>query len=464
MKRMLLFFVCLMGVSGCDKNADPSDADSETVGDEDEDASFGDSETEGDTNNERFSIEVALASDFNPEAPGTVGIVTWSLGSVVPDEAEIHFGLDTSYGMAAPVDLTEPGFRTVLLGMKPSRTYHYQVLATKGDRQYRSADGTFETGPATNLVNVTSTIHNPASHVPGFIVSTFVRLTDTFLPESEFLTLGSMAFILDGDGEVVWWYRSKVGLTPRARMSYDGKSMWLIPERQDTYGAAIERVSMDTLDSTIYDNAVGASHDGTVVDGSVLAYIDYGESDCDSVFELSPDGTAIEIFESSDYLPGLVTPQCHLNAVRYNEAEMLYSVSDRENDIFIIDRNGVLQRRLSDVLSNDTYGGQQHGHQLLSDSILLFANLGGNTGGSAALEYSLLDGSEIFRYDPGIFSVWYGDVQRLPGGNTFVTFSIAGAMHEVGPDGELLMEVRGDIFGYVEWRSSLYGPPTDIQL
>ena len=79
-------------------------------------------------------------------------------------------------------------------------------------------------------------------------------------------------------------------------------------------------------------------------------------------------------------------------------------------------------------------------------------------------EFSLTDGTEIFRYDPGIFSVWYGDVQRLPGGNTLVTFSIAGVIHETDPDGNLLMEIRGDIFGYAEWRSALYGPPSDIQI
>jgi hypothetical protein len=448
MKKMMPFIVCFTVLTSCDHKDGTSHNDSAW----EEDTSHNDSAIEADTNIGTFSVNVILASDINPEAPGTVGIVTWSIWDVAPKSAEIRFGLDTSYGMVAPVDLNEPEYRTLILGMKPNRTYHFQVLATIGDQQYQSADHTLETGPTTNLVNVTSTIHDPSSHASGYIVSTLPSFTGSI----------SEVFILDGDGEVVWWYQSKVGLTPRARMSYDGKSMWLIPERRDTYGAEIELVSMDTLNSTIYDG-IGASHDGAVVDGSVLAYLDYSESDCDSVFELARDGTVTEIFESTEYLPGLVTPQCHLNAVRYNEAEQLYSVSDRGNDIFVINRLGEVQWRLTDIVSNSTYGAEQHGHQLLSESILLFANVGG-AGGSAALEYSLTDGAEIFRYDPGIFSVWYGDVQRLPGGNTLVTFSIAGVMHEVAPDGTLLMEVNGDIFGYAEWRNSLYGPPTDIQL
>jgi hypothetical protein len=410
-----------------------------------------------------FSINVALASDLLADAPGTVGIVKWSLPDVAPDSAEIRFGVDTGYGMIAPVDLNEPDHRTVLLGMKPNRTYHFQVVATKGTNRYQSPDQTLKTGPATNLVNVTASVQDAAAHVPGFIISTYAQPPPPGGMD-EFMVTGTMVFILDGDGDIVWWYQSKVGLTPRARMSYDGKAMWLIPERTDFGGAEIELVTMDTLKSRIY-GGLKASHDATVVDsGDVLAFIDYGsEEDCPSVYELHLDGSKVEIFESSDYLPGMVLPDCHLNSIRYNKAKNLYTVSDRLSDIFVLDRQGKLQWRLTDVVPNQTWGAQQHGQQLLLDSILLFANVGGENGNSAALEYSLSDGKEVFRYDPGLFSVWYGDVQRLPRGNTLVTFSLAGKIREVDSQGHLAMEVLGDIFGYTEWRSTLYGPPSDIQ-
>jgi hypothetical protein len=411
----------------------------------------------------KFSVSVALASDILAEAPGTVAIVKWSITDVMPESAEIRFGLDTGYGMVAPVDLDEPDFRTLLLGMKPDRTYHFQVIAKRGTERYESADHTLKTGPASNLVNVTASMHAASAHVPGFIVSTTCQPVG-FATMEEFFEAGSMVLILDGDGDVVWWYQSKVGLTPRARMSYDGKAMWLIPERSDFGGAEIELVTMDTLKSTIYGD-MQASHDATVVDsGDVLAFIDYGsETDCPSVYELHKDGTKVEIFESTDYLPGMVLPDCHLNAIRYNQAKNLYTVSDRLSDIFAIDRQGKLEWRLSDIVPTETYGSQQHGHQLLGSSILLFANVGGEGGSSAVIEYSLPDGKELWRYDPGIFSVWYGDVQRLPRGNTLVTFSMAGQIQEVDSRGNLVMEVVGDIFYYSEWRSTLYGPPVDMQ-
>jgi len=61
---------------------------------------------------------------------GTVGIVTWSTTLAAPQSARIDFGLTTSYGMSAPVDLTQPSYRTLLLGMKSSHTYHYRITAT----------------------------------------------------------------------------------------------------------------------------------------------------------------------------------------------------------------------------------------------------------------------------------------------------------------------------------------------
>jgi len=52
----------------------------------------------------------------------TVGIVSFTSSWQNPTSAEIHFGPDTDYGLVAPVDLTEDGYRTLLLGMTQNRT------------------------------------------------------------------------------------------------------------------------------------------------------------------------------------------------------------------------------------------------------------------------------------------------------------------------------------------------------
>ena len=201
-----------------------------------------------------------------------------------------------------------------------------------------------------------------------------------------------------------------------------------------------------------------------------MAFLEYGETDCDSLWEIDPSGTAFEVFESQTEFSGLggdgVPGTCHSNAVRYVQADDMYTFSDVSNDILRLDRSGNVLWRLSETLPGGiaTLGGSQHGHQMLQDSILVFANEGAGVGNSAALEFSLADGSEIYRYVSGEFTPNLGDVQRLPGGNTLVTYSNPGIVHEVGASGTPVMryDASGVGLGYSLFRSTLYGPPPDI--
>jgi len=96
---------------------------------------------------------------------------------------------------------------------------------------------------------------------------------------------------------------------------------------------------------------------------------------------------------------------------------------------------------------------------LPDDHLLLFANLGGEADlTSRVIEYDLDTGEEVWSYESGELTPNFGDVQRLPGGNTLVTFSNAGVIHEVTPEGELVLEiVTEENLGYVTWVPSLYG-------
>jgi hypothetical protein len=91
----------------------------------------------------------------------------------------------------------------------------------------------------------------------------------------------------------------------------------------------------------------------------------------------------------------------------------------------------------------------------------LFNN--GQSGGSAALVYQLTESgtftaTQTGRYSPGATSGVLGDVQRLPNGNTLVTFSTASRIDEIEPEGSLVQSISGP-GGYAEWRETLYGPP-----
>jgi len=76
----------------------------------------------------------------------TVGIVTFTASLPGLTAAEIHFGPDLDHGLVAPVDLADPGHRTLLLGMDQDRTYHFRVAVSDGSSVCYGADATLETG------------------------------------------------------------------------------------------------------------------------------------------------------------------------------------------------------------------------------------------------------------------------------------------------------------------------------
>jgi hypothetical protein len=397
----------------------------------------------------RFTVETHLASDEAASAPGTVGIVTWSVNRDRVTDARIEFGLDGELTMTAPVNKVEAENRTLLLGMKPDRTYTFQIVAD----EWQSEMFTIETGPPTDLVRVRRfDVYDALAREPGFIVTSYWQGQEK-----------ATAFIIDSDGEIVWWYESPLNGICRARMSADGKNMWMVVS--DNNGGLIARTTMDTLDGQTYD--VGASHDLTAVKGEVMAYLDYSEGDCDSIFEIVPDGTVAEVVETQGAVTNL---RCHGNALRYSKTEDVYTYSDVASDIYVFDRTTAkLLWKLSDrVGSNTAWGGSNHGHHLLDDSILVFGNHGGTDGNSAAFEYTL-DGRQIRKYDSGLRAQNLGDVQRLPGGDTLVSYSNDDSyIHEIDDQNNLVMRIDlgagGPALGYIMWRPSLYGPPSDIDL
>jgi hypothetical protein len=405
----------------------------------------------GATGTATFTVQVQLASAMNASAPGTIGIVTWTVNVSPLTEAHIDFGLDTSYGMTAPVDIALADHRTLLLGMKPVKTYHFRVVARDATASYTSGDYTVTTGPAATTVSISRfQVMNASARKRGFIITSYWQGAGTTVP-----------FILDGDGEIVWWGRGgPPGGIARARMSADGKNMWMTSASNT--GNPIQRMSMDTIDAETYPGTIG-SHDLTAVGGATMAFLEYGETDCDSIYEIDPSGTKREVFESQGVV---ATSGCHGNALRYSQKEDVYTFSDVRQDVFVVSRTGQVQWRLSERVSGGSasWGGVQHGHHLLDNSIVILANSGGGMNMSAMIEYSLA-GQELRRYMGGDYTQNLGDVQRLPGGNTLVTFSNASVIKEVDPAGAVVLQINGASgtrFGYALWQETLYGPPSDI--
>ena len=85
---------------------------------------------------------------------------------------------------------------------------------------------------------------------------------------------------------------------------------------------------------------------------------------------------------------------------------------------------------------------------------------------SQALEYTLntsgtLSATQVKAYksSTNYHSDTLGDVQRLPNGNTLVTFSNNGLIEELDSSWNVVQSLSGGTFGYADWRPTLYGPP-----
>lgn len=428
-----------------------------------------------------FDINAVTAS-----AIPTVGVVTWGTNLSNPTSAHIDFGLDTNYGMSAPVNKpSASGNKTLLLGMKQKKTYHYRIVATNSGGDCSSEDKTITTGSLANgLPTIKVANKGDASALfGGFLITTqYQGASGGKAP----------ALIFDKDGEVVWAYAISTsgsdGLTC-ARMSFDGNHMWINSANVGgammgggSGKAIVHRVAMDgTDDQDLSSKFTGLNHQLTVLPDETVAYYAYGSNGCEDIKEYSPSGTTKTIVNAGTAQGG--SSACHVNNIQYSPDDALvFSDLDSQVVVKVSRKDGSTVWTLNagkSPLSGVTWKGSQHGiHVLDANQILLFNNnstslMGmGSAGGTG-------DGSKILqiKIDPAAksaSSVWsykgpanlqndiMGDLQRLSNGNTIIGYSTKGAVQEVDKDGKVLTDWTfplGGQFGYIEKRATLYGPP-----
>jgi len=138
----------------------------------------------------------------------TVGVVEWSLAGGPPSSAKIVYALKgaastvLNRGGEAPVQLAKANYRTLLLGLKQARDYTFHIEAVRDGQTCASSEyalpttGSFATKPA-----VTVAVTQADKREPGFIVTS----SGTSFPDS--------AFIIDADGEIVWYWAGPLNTT-----------------------------------------------------------------------------------------------------------------------------------------------------------------------------------------------------------------------------------------------------------
>jgi hypothetical protein len=420
-------------------------------------------------NTSTFTVNVELSS-----AVPTVGIATWSLGASI-DSATIDFGRDQSnFELQAPADLAADNHRTLLLGMKPSTTYYVRVTASGGGQTYVSQVATIKTGLLANGLPVPTVTDTSASalYAGGGFTTACMGYTMMGGPGS-----GSTAvFTFDRDGDLVWAYdlSNTVGATcTRARMSLDGKYMWVGNFGNTTTDGALMRISMDGLGTPDVFNHPGRSHDFAVLPDDHIIYFARDDGGAgmtpESIYELDPaTGTHKLIYsELTDYGDVFDSRGGHTNQVNYVPELNAVSFS-----MYFINTIALISYPEGKLLAS--FGGNkstfpnmswngQHGHDVYADHIDVFNNNGKNGGSSVRrFQYDLQakTATELSDYSSGLSSQAFGDVKELPNGNYFVTYSTAGVVHEIDSSLKLLREVDvGTSIGYTEHRGTLYGKP-----
>jgi len=418
-----------------------------------------------------FQITASVAP-----AIATVGVVEWSIDKSPIDQAQIEFGR-TGTEYVAPVDLSAASYRTLLLGMKPNTEYTFRIVATSSGTTYTSEPQVLKTGFLPNaLPPVRVTDSNPSKLYGGFTVScNGVGMGTPGQPQAG----DSFAFILDKEGEYVWAYDlsdSPVGECTRARFSYDGRYFWVGNFNNVNTKGALRRITLDGENEQ--DFALGGRHhDFTTLPQNHILFHEQengggtiGNEGADIIKELDPEsGQVTVLYNERDNFADIADDVgAHTNYITYVPEHQAISFSMRHSDTIVL-----LGYPSAEVLGifngvKDQFGlaaggidwDAQHGHQFFADHLLVFNNADDDTE-SHVLEFQFdlaqKSAQLLSTYSGGEKSIAFGDVRRLPGGNTFITYSNVGIMHEIDQERVLLREISVGPIGYSSHRKSLYG-------
>lgn len=409
------------------------------------------------------------------DAIATVGLVDWSTDLDGLTAARIEFSLDDpepdelNLGSGGPISATEP--RALLLGMKPDRSYTYRIVATAGDRFCVSEDQKIRTRPDRDAPVLTRAAGDAfASRSNGFVVA----------------CTSSVAFISDWDGAVVWWSDVAAGCS-RALLDWNGEYLLTVlgiaaPSDQ----GSVTQVRMDGSETKTIPGLERTHHDFAVLPGGISAFLVWDQDESSQVSELverSPDGTLRTVATLDAATLRTSTNMLHANAVRYYARDDSYTVSDLDaQSISKLNRQGEVEWQMGACVPDAHCAAAQisgnHGHQLLANGNLLVFRA--SSGFSPITEYGFstvsgtLTATPVWSYQSDLGSNHFGDVQRLPNGNTLVTYAWyyspdatgpvvvpEGVIQEVSPAGTLVQSVTGGSLGYASFRKTLYGAPQD---
>lgn len=412
----------------------------------------------------QFSL---LEHEVSEQVP-TVGVVEWAVTGGTPNAATVVFGLvDAADGVQnrggrAPVDMKRANYRTLLLGLKQRADYVFHIQASFGGVDCESEEFVLPTtGGWADAPEIGVEVVQPEGRDPGFIV------TSSGPPNPD------RAYIIDADGDVVWQIDSPPDTT-RANMDFEGNYMWMLALNVGNDGGEMRYVSMDGAERQ--EHVAGferAHHDFTVLPGGRVAAIAWNGNLPEVASTLvvrSPDGSIETPFEIGSNL--YKSYSFHANAIHYTPFDGGFTISDRTPNLIVkVSASGEPEWQLGGDCTDAPTGPRcsaqswvvNHGHHLFEDgTLVLFNNTYTETSHVFEFDVELsatgFEAELVTDYQGDRSTLILGDVQRLPNGNTLVTYSSASSIVELDPSWRVVQTFTGP-FAYTGWRKTLYGPP-----
>lgn len=405
--------------------------------------------------------------------PGTIGtVVTAEWRSDIDGVGVVSFVVDGAQKKAKASQHANPdgsfSYTATLLGLRTDAQYEAVVEVRPDDGDPAELGMAFESGPLSVAL-------------PGLTTS-----GTSSTPEGYFLTSIAMeptvACIIDADGRYVWAMEDPTDdrvLSALRPDPHSGRLVYAATEAQQDAESIESELVWVSLDGDSIDRVSlpNMHHDFLIHDDGTVAYIAYEPRTVDGerwrgdqIVERYADGSTSVVWSTWDDVPfdhiQWAGPDwTHANALNYDPDEDAYYLSSYTlGALYKIDRaSGTLLWTMGGPHSDFAVSAEppllnQHQFELLGDDrILVFNNRPRSEQSSLVQEYTLDEDAgtaeAVWSYEPGIFSVALGDVHRLESGNTLGTFSTAGIIDEIGPDGERVWRLEGafgTVFGYTE--------------
>src|SRR4029079_683474 len=193
---------------------------------------------------------------------------------------------------------------------------------------------------------------------------------------------GAPAYILDADGDYVWWFNINRDVTG-ARLSYDATHMWINSANVPSGMARVHRVTLDGMtDEDLSSQFTGLNHQLTVLPDETVAFYAYGANGCDDVKERAPDGTVKTVAGSKTVLLSHAS-MCHLNNIQYSmEDDSLVFSNLQSSQIAKVKRSDGsmvwIMNGSTATITGATWTGGNHGIHLLDVNRLLIFNNNNN--------------------------------------------------------------------------------------